>query len=191
MLAFGSFGQVFRATNKLDGVDYAMKRVAFSAQGYDTKQVELVIREVQCLAQVGHENVVRYYTSWLEPSWMTGSASTAPRHVRKQLLMDLYKLVLNEKWTTPDIYELDSFEDEVWNSMDHDANDYSDQCWYQSNHTSYSEDGQSEYSEWSYDESRNNFLGYDKSDKHKCNYSSSRNFTMITSSRLIRKCTSH
>lgn len=75
LLAAGSFGQVFHSMNKLDNVDYAVKRVAFSAKGYDYSQVEMVIREVQCLAKLGHENVVRYYTSWLEPSWMTGSSS--------------------------------------------------------------------------------------------------------------------
>merc|ERR1711971_490529 len=69
MLASGSFGQVFHAVNKLDNCDYAVKCVAFNAKGYDTKQVEMVIREVQCLAKLGHENVVRYYTSWLEPIW--------------------------------------------------------------------------------------------------------------------------
>jgi len=72
LLASGSFGEVFHATNKLDNCDYAVKRVAFSASGYDTNQVELVIREVQCLAKMGHENVVRYYTSWLEPIWTPG-----------------------------------------------------------------------------------------------------------------------
>jgi serine/threonine protein kinase len=75
LLAAGSFGEVFHSMNKLDNVDYAIKRVAFSAKGYDYSQVEMVIREVQCLAKLGHENVVRYYTSWLEPSWMTGSSS--------------------------------------------------------------------------------------------------------------------
>lgn len=75
LLASGSFGEVFHATNKLDHCDYAVKRVAFSARGYDTNQVELVIREVQCLAKMGHENVVRYYTSWLEPIWTPGGVS--------------------------------------------------------------------------------------------------------------------
>lgn len=75
LLASGAFGEVFQSMNKLDNVDYAIKRVVFSAKGYDYSQVELVIREVKCLAKLGHENVVRYYTSWLEPSWMTGTSS--------------------------------------------------------------------------------------------------------------------
>jgi serine/threonine protein kinase len=69
MLASGSFGQVFHAVNIMDGCDYAVKKILFSAKGYDTKQVETVIREVQILAKMGDDNVVRYYTSWLEPVW--------------------------------------------------------------------------------------------------------------------------
>jgi hypothetical protein len=52
VLASGAFGQVFRATNKLDGVDYAIKKVVFSAKGYDTQQVDMVIREVQCKFEI-------------------------------------------------------------------------------------------------------------------------------------------
>jgi len=76
-LGCGSFGQVFLATNKLDNCDYAVKKTIFAAKGYDTKEVEMVIKEVKCLAKLDHENVVRYYTSWLEPTWtMTGNTSS-------------------------------------------------------------------------------------------------------------------
>ena len=77
LLATGGFGQVFRATNKMDGLDYAIKRVAFAAEGYSKDSVQQVVREVHCLAACDHPNVVRYYTSWLEPSWMTGSSSSS------------------------------------------------------------------------------------------------------------------
>ncbi|GAX20246.1 eukaryotic translation initiation factor 2-alpha kinase 1 [Fistulifera solaris] len=73
LLASGAFGQVFHVTSKMDGFDYAIKRIAFSAKGYSKESVQQVVREVQCLAVCDHPNVVRYYTSWLEPSWMTGS----------------------------------------------------------------------------------------------------------------------
>jgi translation initiation factor 2-alpha kinase 1 len=76
LLNSGSFGEVFQATSKIDRRDYAVKRVSFSAWGYSKDSVSQVIREVHCLAQCDHPNVVRYYTSWLEPSWMTGSGAT-------------------------------------------------------------------------------------------------------------------
>ena len=75
LLASGSFGNVFRAVSKMDGRDYAVKRVPFAAAGYSRDSVQQVVREVQCLAVCDHPHVVRYYTSWLEPSWMTGTAS--------------------------------------------------------------------------------------------------------------------
>lgn len=89
LLASGSFGHVFHATRKMDGCDYAIKRVDFDATGYSNETIQEVVREVECLAKVSdHPNVVRYYTSWLEPSWMTGgqavdvatmSSSTTPQ----------------------------------------------------------------------------------------------------------------
>ncbi|CAB9512215.1 factor 2-alpha kinase 1 [Seminavis robusta] len=101
LLNSGSFGEVFHATSKVDLKDYAVKRVAFQAFGYSRDSLTQVIREVQCLAQCDHPNVVRYYTSWLEPSWMTGSgaAITTPTHgneVRRQqkLLTDIQHMMI-------------------------------------------------------------------------------------------------
>jgi hypothetical protein len=71
LLASGAFGHVYQATNKMDGRDYAIKRVPFSETGYSRESVQQVVREVHCLAVCDHPHVVRYYTSWLEPSWMT------------------------------------------------------------------------------------------------------------------------
>mmetsp|Transcript_21770 Transcript_21770/g.37081 ORF Transcript_21770/g.37081 Transcript_21770/m.37081 type:complete len:883 (-) Transcript_21770:25-2673(-) len=72
LLATGSFGSVYHAIHKLEHKPYAVKRVTFSTTGYYANTLALVIREVRCLAQLDHKNCVRYYTSWLEPSWMTG-----------------------------------------------------------------------------------------------------------------------
>lgn len=72
LLATGSFGSVYHAIHKLEHKPYAVKRVTFSTTGYYANILALVIREVRCLAQLDHKNCVRYYTSWLEPSWMTG-----------------------------------------------------------------------------------------------------------------------
>jgi serine/threonine protein kinase len=72
LLATGSFGSVYQAIHKLEHKPYAVKRVTFSTTGYYANTLALVIREVRCLAQLDHPNCVRYYTSWLEPSWMTG-----------------------------------------------------------------------------------------------------------------------
>uniref|UniRef100_A0A8C0F7G8 Eukaryotic translation initiation factor 2 alpha kinase 2 n=1 Tax=Bubo bubo TaxID=30461 RepID=A0A8C0F7G8_BUBBB len=51
----GGFGNVFKATGKLDERTYAVKRVRFT---------KYVLREVKELAALDHENIVRYYCSW-------------------------------------------------------------------------------------------------------------------------------
>ena len=59
LLASGAFGDVYRAKSKFDQSEYAIKRVCFTAKGFDSATVQTVIREVQCLAQLDHPNVVR------------------------------------------------------------------------------------------------------------------------------------
>ena len=72
LLATGSFGSVFKTLHRLEQRQYAVKCVTFTTMGYNANTLSLVMREVRCLAQLNHPNCVRYYTSWLEPSWMTG-----------------------------------------------------------------------------------------------------------------------
>jgi serine/threonine protein kinase len=105
LLASGAFGHVFHVTSKMDGFDYAIKRIAFSAKGYSKESVQQVVREVQCLAVCDHPNVVRYYTSWLEPSWMTGSGrhdttndnDDEKSERRNNLLLGLHDVVNGKK----------------------------------------------------------------------------------------------
>lgn len=72
MLGRGGFASVWRARNKLDGIEYAVKKVRLegtefvgartkSGVGYDK-----IFREIKGLARLEHPNVVRYYGSWLE-----------------------------------------------------------------------------------------------------------------------------
>ncbi|NWH25353.1 E2AK2 kinase, partial [Grus americana] len=51
----GGFGNVFKATEKIDKRTCAIKRVKFT---------DKVMREVEGLATLDHENIVRYYCSW-------------------------------------------------------------------------------------------------------------------------------
>ncbi|NXO61026.1 E2AK2 kinase, partial [Aramus guarauna] len=51
----GGFGNVFKATEKIDKRICAIKRVQFT---------DNVMREVEGLARLDHENIVRYYCSW-------------------------------------------------------------------------------------------------------------------------------
>ncbi|KAI9319883.1 kinase-like domain-containing protein [Dichotomocladium elegans] len=77
MLGRGGFASVYRARNKLDGIDYAVKKVRLGRE-LDMSQenpYEKIFREIKHLARLEHQNVVRYYSSWLE---LASSAATPP-----------------------------------------------------------------------------------------------------------------
>lgn len=68
-LGKGGYGVVFEVKNKLDGCHYAIKRIAMPKS--QTKH-DAVIREVKTLATCDHQNIVRYFNSWVEkppPGW--------------------------------------------------------------------------------------------------------------------------
>lgn len=55
--------------NKLDGGIYAIKRIELNPKN---KQLhKKITREVKLLSRMNHENVVRYYNSWIESAVIT------------------------------------------------------------------------------------------------------------------------
>ncbi|XP_076234696.1 eukaryotic translation initiation factor 2 alpha kinase Gcn2 [Calliopsis andreniformis] len=68
-LGRGAFGDVLKVKNKLDGGIYAIKRIELNPKN---KQLNRKItREVKLLSRMNHENVVRYYNSWIESAIVT------------------------------------------------------------------------------------------------------------------------
>ncbi|CAH1394203.1 unnamed protein product [Nezara viridula] len=65
-LGKGAFGDVIKVRNKLDDGLYAIKRIELNPS---EKQLnKKITREVKLLSRLNHENVVRYYNSWIESS---------------------------------------------------------------------------------------------------------------------------
>ena len=63
-LGKGGFGEVFKVKNSLDSQVYAIKRIKLDQKN---KQLTRKLRkEVELLSRLNHENVVRYYNSWIE-----------------------------------------------------------------------------------------------------------------------------
>lgn len=67
------FGTVYKSTNKLDGHEYAIKKIRLSSAWHWRSQLEKMLREVKILALLDHPNVIRYYQAWLERHTESGS----------------------------------------------------------------------------------------------------------------------
>ncbi|CAH1269228.1 EIF2AK1 [Branchiostoma lanceolatum] len=65
-LGKGGFGRVFKVKNKLDGQEYAVKKIFLKESNMDV--FFRIVREVKLLASLQHANVVRYHTAWMEYS---------------------------------------------------------------------------------------------------------------------------
>lgn len=80
-LGKGAFGKVIKVRNKLDGGFYAIKCIELNPRNVQLNKK--ITREVKLLSKLNHENVVRYYNSWIEsdtlddPSHRTQSTSDA------------------------------------------------------------------------------------------------------------------
>ncbi|KAJ2818030.1 eukaryotic translation initiation factor 2-alpha kinase, partial [Coemansia erecta] len=60
----GGFGSVVKARNRIDGRFYAIKKIKLDPR--DTEGNKKIFREVTTLSRLHHQNVVRYYTTWVE-----------------------------------------------------------------------------------------------------------------------------
>lgn len=89
-LGKGAYGEVFKVKNKLDQGYYAIKRIRLDPKA--TVANKKIIREVKLLSRLNHENVVRYYNSWMETipdeefeTDVSTVSSPAPEVIQKQM----------------------------------------------------------------------------------------------------------
>lgn len=64
-IAGGGFGSVFKARHRLDGVEYAVKKVCIKSSNINSIMNHL--SEVKTFASLSHSNIVSYKAAWLEP----------------------------------------------------------------------------------------------------------------------------
>ncbi|XP_027883238.1 eukaryotic translation initiation factor 2-alpha kinase 1 isoform X3 [Xiphophorus couchianus] len=63
-LGKGSYGNVFKVVNKLDGQSYAVKKILIKR--VSKEDCMKVLREVKVLSSLQHVNIVGYHTAWME-----------------------------------------------------------------------------------------------------------------------------
>ncbi|KAK6930573.1 RWD domain, partial [Dillenia turbinata] len=63
-LGHGGFGHVVLCKNKLDGRQYAVKKIRLKDKSLDIN--DRILREVATLSRLQHQHVVRYYQAWFE-----------------------------------------------------------------------------------------------------------------------------
>ncbi|XP_044266232.1 eukaryotic translation initiation factor 2-alpha kinase gcn-2-like isoform X2 [Tribolium madens] len=62
-LGRGGFGQIIKARRKCDDNEFAIKIIKFAS---NLKDIKTNRREANVLSQLNHNNIVRYYNSWIE-----------------------------------------------------------------------------------------------------------------------------
>ncbi|XP_018329399.1 eukaryotic translation initiation factor 2-alpha kinase 1-like [Agrilus planipennis] len=63
-IAGGGFGQVYRVKHKLDGTEYAIKKIFIQSES--VKSIMNYLSEVKTFASLNHFNIVQYKAAWLE-----------------------------------------------------------------------------------------------------------------------------
>ena len=67
-IGFGSFGTVHLSKHKLDKKIYAIKKIIYKHSPTNHDQIKQeIMREVTSISSLNHQNIVRYYGSWIEP----------------------------------------------------------------------------------------------------------------------------
>ncbi|XP_055700720.1 eukaryotic translation initiation factor 2-alpha kinase 1-like [Phlebotomus papatasi] len=74
-LGSGNYGKVFLVRNRLDNINYAIKKVSIKSS--DKKKILLHVKEVHILARLNHQNIVSYKTAWIKWNKSLTSAQNA------------------------------------------------------------------------------------------------------------------
>lgn len=81
-IAKGGFGEVFKVRHRLDGNEYAMKKIFLRSEGI--KSVMNYLSEVKTFASLNHSNIVQYKAAWIELG-----ASTSKKTMEEQCVDEL------------------------------------------------------------------------------------------------------
>uniref|UniRef100_A0A2S2NJY9 non-specific serine/threonine protein kinase n=1 Tax=Schizaphis graminum TaxID=13262 RepID=A0A2S2NJY9_SCHGA len=87
-LGKGAFGDVLKVKNKLDDCLYAIKCIELNEKNKNLNKK--ITREVKLLSRLNHENVVRYFNSWIEAAKV--SQEGTPQKNKKNKTAEIWPL---------------------------------------------------------------------------------------------------
>lgn len=67
---------MFKALHRLDGIQYAIKKIIVLSSRLKT--ITLYLKEVKTLAKLNHPNIIQYKVAWIEPSLPSSFVSNVP-----------------------------------------------------------------------------------------------------------------
>ncbi|KAJ1992057.1 eukaryotic translation initiation factor 2-alpha kinase [Coemansia spiralis] len=115
-LGKGGFGSVVKARNRIDGRFYAIKKIKLDAR--DTEGNKKIFREVTTLSRLHHQNIVRYYTTWVEDFDVSSGMTDIPEEESELSEQSVEEISLNielshSSWSTEQSTEGQSKEESV------------------------------------------------------------------------------
>ncbi|XP_056630081.1 eIF-2-alpha kinase GCN2 [Diorhabda sublineata] len=100
-LGKGAYGDVIKVRNKLDGGYYAIKRIKLNPKNRILNKK--IVREVKLLSRLNHENVVRYFNSWIETTTIKDDLDTSSSTITTEERIP--KVIRKEEFTLNDNIE--------------------------------------------------------------------------------------
>ncbi|KAK0390462.1 hypothetical protein QR680_019364 [Steinernema hermaphroditum] len=95
-LGGGGFGDVILAKNKVDGNDYAIKRIRLNPRSEALNRK--ITREAKLFSKLNHPNIVRYYNAWIENVTVGESTTDGDTNSsRKTTTSELDSVIISEK----------------------------------------------------------------------------------------------
>ncbi|XP_025409124.1 LOW QUALITY PROTEIN: eIF-2-alpha kinase GCN2 [Sipha flava] len=122
-LGKGAFGDVLKVKNKLDDCLYAIKCIELNKKNKNLNKK--ITREVKLLSRLNHENVVRYFNSWIEAAKISHEGT--PQKNKKNKTSDVWPLKnISCGWTLSNLAEeinsdSSSEEDDDWITFIHQS----------------------------------------------------------------------
>ena len=114
--------------NRIDGRLYAIKRIHLSTSDQKSAHLQRILREVTSLSRLHHENVLRYFSCWIEGGAVieeAESAAAAVSHAKVSGANGALSLVAEEGEFIAD--DADEEDDEEYDDDDESDEGHSDE----------------------------------------------------------------